>query len=223
MTPTPVSLSLCPLCRLLYNWSMSLPCNMVLKKAVDSLLCSICHIHPNYFSLLMSWMGLAAPPSAQAQAQAQRRLAMTDDGKKQRELSSAAAASSSLTDDSKNARSPASLSECQLATLAAASQSPGAIQQLLDSGLPALLVRSLAGLCCNLLASADLPLPASQQDRRQSQHNHPSSSGSSSSSSRLQLSPDLAAPVLRFLTEVCCFCCLCAMRVQKYPDTLSKK
>ncbi|XP_037398087.1 baculoviral IAP repeat-containing protein 6 isoform X3 [Pygocentrus nattereri] len=184
---------------LLYNWSMSLPCNMVLKKAVDSLLCSICHIHPTYFSLLMSWMGLAAPPAAQAQAQAQRRLAMTDDGKKQRELSGAAA-SSSLTDDSKHACSPASLTECQLATLAAASQSPGAIQQLLDSGLPALLVRSLASLCCSLLASADLPLPAGQQDRRHAQHNHPSSSGSSSS--RLQLSPDLAAPVLRFLTEV---------------------
>uniref|UniRef100_A0A8B9K1H4 Baculoviral IAP repeat containing 6 n=1 Tax=Astyanax mexicanus TaxID=7994 RepID=A0A8B9K1H4_ASTMX len=171
---------------LLYNWSMSLPCNMVLKKAVDSLLCSICHIHPSYFSLLMSWMGLAVSPAAQAQAQAQRRLAMTDDGKKQRELSDAAAAASSLTDDYKHARSPTSLSECQLATLAAASQSPGAIQQLLDSGLPALLVRSLAGLCCSLLASADLPLPASQSDRL----------------SRLPLSPDLAAPVLRFLTEL---------------------
>ncbi|XP_028844057.1 baculoviral IAP repeat-containing protein 6 isoform X2 [Denticeps clupeoides] len=187
---------------LLYNWSMSLPCNVVLKKAVDSLLCSMCHIHPSYFSLLMSWMGIVSAPAAQCQAQ--HRLSMTDDGKKQHD---AAAAAASLTDDSKHARAPLSLSESQLATLAAASISPGAVQQLLDSGLPSLLVRSLASLCCGLLASADLPLPAasaaanaaatSQSERRQ-QHplNHPSSVN------RTTLSPDLAAPVLRFLTEV---------------------
>ncbi|XP_050990219.1 baculoviral IAP repeat-containing protein 6 isoform X2 [Labeo rohita] len=184
---------------LLYSWSMSLPSNMVLKKAVDSLLCSMCHIHPSYFSLLMSWMGIVAPPAAQTNAQ--RRMAMTDDGKKQHDLNSAA----SLTDDSKHARAPVtvpvSLSECQLVTLAAASQSPGAIQQLLDSGLPSLLVRSLADLCCNLLVSADLPLPAgftTQAERRQYSYNQPSSS----STNRPPLSPELAAPVLRFLTEV---------------------
>uniref|UniRef100_A0A8K9UWY4 Dual E2 ubiquitin-conjugating enzyme/E3 ubiquitin-protein ligase BIRC6 n=1 Tax=Oncorhynchus mykiss TaxID=8022 RepID=A0A8K9UWY4_ONCMY len=152
---------------LLYNWSMSLPSNMVLKKAVDSLLCSMCHIHPSYFSLLMSWMGIVAPPTA-AQSQAQHRLSMTDDGKKH-------AAATGLTDDSKHARPPIALSESELATLASASQSPGAIEQLLDSGLPSLLVRSLAGLCCGLLAAADLRVP---------------------------LSAELAAPVLRFLTEV---------------------
>ncbi|XP_035610138.1 baculoviral IAP repeat-containing protein 6 isoform X17 [Oncorhynchus keta] len=183
---------------LLYNWSMSLPCNMVLKKAVDSLLCSMCHIHPSYFSLLMSWMGFVAPPTA-----AQHRLSMTDDGKKQHDLSSAnATTSAGLTDDSKHARPPIALSESQLTTLAAASQSPGAIEQLLDSGLPSLLVRSLAGLCCGLLAAAGLPLPSTAQaERRQHHHNHHSSS-SSSSQSRASLSAELAAPVLRFLTEV---------------------
>uniref|UniRef100_A0A8C7VG54 Baculoviral IAP repeat containing 6 n=1 Tax=Oncorhynchus mykiss TaxID=8022 RepID=A0A8C7VG54_ONCMY len=167
---------------LLYNWSMSLPCNMVLKKAVDSLLCSMCHIHPSYFSLLMSWMGIVAPPTA-----AQHRLSLTDDGKKQHDLSSAnATTSAGLTDDSKHARPPIALSESQLTTLAAASQSPGAIEQLLDSGLPSLLVRSLAGLCCGLLAAAGLPLPSTAQaERRQA-----------------SLSAELAAPVLRFLTEV---------------------
>uniref|UniRef100_A0A7M4F7Q2 Dual E2 ubiquitin-conjugating enzyme/E3 ubiquitin-protein ligase BIRC6 n=1 Tax=Crocodylus porosus TaxID=8502 RepID=A0A7M4F7Q2_CROPO len=105
----------------LFNWSMSLPCNMVLKKAVDSLLCSMCHIHPNYFSLLMGWMGITPPP-----VQCQHRLSMTDDSKKQ-DLSS------SLTDDSKNAQAPLALTESHLATLAASSQSPEAIKQLLDS------------------------------------------------------------------------------------------
>ncbi|KYO23914.1 baculoviral IAP repeat-containing protein 6 isoform C [Alligator mississippiensis] len=107
----------------LFNWSMSLPCNMVLKKAVDSLLCSMCHIHPNYFSLLMGWMGITPPP-----VQCQHRLSMTDDSKKQ-DLSS------SLTDDSKNAQAPLALTESHLATLAASSQSPEAIKQLLDSDI----------------------------------------------------------------------------------------
>ncbi|XP_063047563.1 baculoviral IAP repeat-containing protein 6 isoform X3 [Engraulis encrasicolus] len=284
---------------LLYNWSMSLACNLVLKKAVDSLLCSMCHVHPSYFSLLMSWMGIvpsatvsAVAAMASAQSQARHRLSLTDDGKKQHDAAAATAAaansasaggggaSGGLTDDSKHARSPPPLSESQLATLAAASQSPGAIQQLLDSGLPSLLVRSLAALCCSLLASADLPLPggatvpptstpasasapssssssssppsssaastsSSPAERRhhhlhhhqsQSHHHHhhshhshssssyhsmpstssssspPSSSSSSSFScppppppppvNRATLSPELAAPVLRFLTEV---------------------
>lgn len=219
---------------------MSLACNMVLKKAVDSLLCSMCHVHPSYFSLLMSWMGVV--PSSAAQSQSRHRLSLTDDGKKQHDAAAAATSSAGggLTDDSKHARSPPALSESQLATLAAASQSPGAIQQLLDSGLPSLLVRSLAGLCCNLLASADLPLPSatsssspsssaqagssssSPSERRQQHHHHhhhsyhnlpstsscsplsssPSSSSSPPPPSRAALSPELAAPVLRFLTEV---------------------
>ncbi|XP_061083476.1 baculoviral IAP repeat-containing protein 6 isoform X4 [Conger conger] len=176
---------------LLYGWSMSLPCNMVLKKAVDSLLCSMCHIHPSYFSLLMGWMGIIAPPAARSQAQ--HRLSMTDDGKKQQDLSAAA-----QTDDSKHALAPIALSESQLATLAAASQSPEAIEQLLDSGLPSLLVRSLASFCCGLLSSADLPCPAPAEaapDRPRRPHAPPAAS-------RLPLTAELVAPVLRFLTDV---------------------
>ncbi|XP_023819026.1 baculoviral IAP repeat-containing protein 6 isoform X2 [Oryzias latipes] len=178
---------------LLYNWSMSLPCNVVLKKAVDSLLCSMCHIHPSYFSLLMSWMGIVSGPSASHSQAQQRRLAMTDDGKKQHDAHANAAG---LTDDSKHARPPVNLSESQLTTLAAAAQSPGAIEQLLESGLPSLLVRSLVQFCTSLLVSADLPLPATQMERRHHQHYY------SSSQSRPPLAGELAAPVLRFLTEV---------------------
>lgn len=181
------------LSRLLYNWSMSLPCNVVLKKAVDSLLCSMCHIHPSYFSLLMSWMGIVSGPSASHSQAQQRRLAMTDDGKKQHDAHANAAG---LTDDSKHARPPVNLSESQLTTLAAAAQSPGAIEQLLESGLPSLLVRSLVQFCTSLLVSADLPLPATQMERRHHHHYY------SSSQSRPPLAGELAAPVLRFLTEV---------------------
>eukprot|EP00076_Gallus_gallus_P018957 XP_015139249.1 baculoviral IAP repeat-containing protein 6 isoform X6 [Gallus gallus] len=169
----------------LFNWSMSLPCNMVLKKAVDSLLCSMCHIHPNYFSLLMGWMGITPPPM-----QCQHRLSMTDDSKKQ-DLSS------SLTDDSKNAQAPLALTESHLATLAASSQSPEAIKQLLDSGLPSLLVRSLASFCFNHTSSSDCNAQSTDitQDRLR-RHHVPQHFN------KMPITADLVAPVLRFLTEV---------------------
>ncbi|XP_052539932.1 baculoviral IAP repeat-containing protein 6 isoform X4 [Tympanuchus pallidicinctus] len=169
----------------LFNWSMSLPCNMVLKKAVDSLLCSMCHIHPNYFSLLMGWMGITPPPM-----QCQHRLSMTDDSKKQ-DLTS------SLTDDSKNAQAPLALTESHLATLAASSQSPEAIKQLLDSGLPSLLVRSLASFCFNHTSSSDCNAQSTDitQDRLR-RHHVPQHFN------KMPITADLVAPVLRFLTEV---------------------
>ncbi|XP_072783307.1 dual E2 ubiquitin-conjugating enzyme/E3 ubiquitin-protein ligase BIRC6 isoform X7 [Taeniopygia guttata] len=169
----------------LFNWSMSLPCNMVLKKAVDSLLCSMCHIHPNYFSLLMGWMGITPPPM-----QCQHRLSMTDDSKKQ-DLSS------SLTDDSKNAQAPLALTESHLATLAASSQSPEAIKQLLDSGLPSLLVRSLASFCFNHTSSSDCTAQSMDitQDRFRRHH-------APQHFNKMPITADLVAPVLRFLTEV---------------------
>ncbi|XP_012868979.1 PREDICTED: baculoviral IAP repeat-containing protein 6, partial [Dipodomys ordii] len=170
---------------LLFNWSMSLPCNMVLKKAVDSLLCSMCHIHPNYFSLLMGWMGITPPP-----VQCHHRLSMTDDSKKQ-DLSS------SLTDDSKNAQAPLALTESHLATLASSSQSPEAIKQLLDSGLPSLLVRSLANFCFSHISYSESiaqSIDVSQDKLRR--HHVPQHCN------KMPITADLVAPILRFLTEV---------------------
>lgn len=172
---------------------MSLPCNIVLKKAVDSLLCSMCHIHPSYFSLLMSWMGIVSELNTSHTHAQHHRLAMTDDSKKQHDTNTNA---TGLTDDSKHVRPPINLSEAQLTTLAAASQSPGAIEQLLDSGLPSMLVRSLVQFCLGLLASADLPLPAGQADKRYYHHHY------HSPQSCPPLAAELAAPVLHFLTEV---------------------
>lgn len=165
---------------------MSLPCNMALKKAVDGLLCSMCHIHPSYFSLLMGWMGITPPP-----IQSQHRLSITDDIKKQ-DLNT------SLTDDSKNAQAPLMLTESHLATLAAASQSPEAIKQLLDSGLPSLLVRSLVNFCFTHISSSDSAVAScmdTTQEKLRRQH-------SSQHFSRMPVTADLVAPILRFLTEV---------------------
>ncbi|KAG2467020.1 BIRC6 protein, partial [Polypterus senegalus] len=169
---------------LLYNWSMSLPCNMVLKKAVDSLICSMCYIHPNYFSLLMAWMGITPP------VQTQHRLSMTDDSKK-KDLGVG------LTDDSKNAQASICLTESHLATLAAASQSPKAIKQLLESGLPSLLVRSLASFCFGLLTYSDCPLPSLEFPVERTRRHH-----SQQPPVKVPLTADLVAPVLRFLTDV---------------------
>ncbi|XP_060609978.2 baculoviral IAP repeat-containing protein 6 isoform X2 [Anolis sagrei] len=168
----------------LFNWSMSLPCNMVLKKAVDSLLCSMCHIHPNYFSLLMGWMGITPPPVQQ------HRLSMTDDSKKQ-DLSS------SLTDDSKNAQAPLALTESHLATLSASSQSPEAIKQLLDSGLPSLLVRSLASFCFNHTSAYDFNAQSTDNSQDRLRRHHVPQHFN-----KMPITADLVAPVLRFLTEV---------------------
>ncbi|XP_069464004.1 baculoviral IAP repeat-containing protein 6 isoform X2 [Ambystoma mexicanum] len=169
----------------LYKWSMSLPCNMVLKKAVDSLLCSMCHIHPNYFSLLMGWMGITPPPM-----QNPHRLSMTDDSKKQ-DLNE------SLTDDSKTAQAPLALTESHLATLSASSQSPEAIKQLLDSGVPSLLVRSLVAYCFNHISTSDFAtLSTDNTHDRLRRHHVPQHF------IKMHITADLVAPVLRFLTEV---------------------
>ncbi|GCB61656.1 dual E2 ubiquitin-conjugating enzyme/E3 ubiquitin-protein ligase BIRC6 isoform X1 [Scyliorhinus torazame] len=171
---------------LLYNWSMSLPCNMVLKKSVDSLLCSMCHIHPSYFSLLMGWMGITLPS-----LQMQHRLSMTDDSKKE-DLDSG------LTDDSKNAQAPIALNESHLVTLAAATQSPEAIKQLLESSLPSMLVKSLIRFCFNHISSLDCAVPYAEvaTDRNKRHHSQ------QNVISKVPLTADLVAPVLRFLTEV---------------------
>ncbi|XP_078504877.1 dual E2 ubiquitin-conjugating enzyme/E3 ubiquitin-protein ligase BIRC6 isoform X4 [Lissotriton helveticus] len=169
----------------LYKWSMSLPCNLVLKKAVDSLLCSMCHIHPNYFSLLMGWMGITPPPM-----QSQHGLSMTDDSKKE-DLNA------SLTDDSKNAQAPLALNESQLATLAASSQSPEAIKQLLDSSIPSLLVRSLVSYCFNHISSSDCTTLSTDNNQEKLKRHH-----APQHFNKMPITADLVAPVLRFLTEV---------------------
>lgn len=171
---------------LLYNWSMSLPCNMVLKKAVDSLLCSMCHIHPSYFSLLMGWLGISLPP-----IQMQHRLSMTDDSKKE-DLDSG------LTDDSKNAQAPIALNESQLVTLAAATQSPEAIKQLLESSLPSMLVKSLISFCFSHISSLDCAMPSAEFATDTNKRHH----SQQRAMSKVPITADLVAPVLHFLTEV---------------------
>ncbi|KAH0622575.1 hypothetical protein JD844_024985 [Phrynosoma platyrhinos] len=129
-------------------------------------------------------MGITPPPVQQ------HRLSMTDDSKKQ-DLNS------SLTDDSKNAQAPLALTESHLATLAASSQSPEAIKQLLDSGLPSLLVRSLASFCFNHTSACDFNVQSTDNSQDRLRRHHVPQHFN-----KMPITADLVAPVLRFLTEV---------------------
>uniref|UniRef100_UPI00358FA005 baculoviral IAP repeat-containing protein 6 n=1 Tax=Myxine glutinosa TaxID=7769 RepID=UPI00358FA005 len=163
------------------SWSSCLPSALPLKKAVDWLLCALCHVQPVNFAMLLTSLGVPrlrarSSPSAAVAAG----LSLTDDTKK-------AGLRAGQTDDSKRgaALALASLDAGQLATLAAASQSPEATQQLLDSGFPACLAHALVD-CCLGLISTDQP----QYEELLAASKPPS------------LTARMIAPVLRFFTEV---------------------
>ena len=42
----------------MYEWSILLHPRSPLKRAVDCVLCSICCVHPQFFGLLLQWMGI---------------------------------------------------------------------------------------------------------------------------------------------------------------------
>ncbi|XP_078714316.1 dual E2 ubiquitin-conjugating enzyme/E3 ubiquitin-protein ligase BIRC6 isoform X2 [Lampetra fluviatilis] len=180
----------------LYTWSTSLPFSVALKKAVDWLLCTFCHIHPSYFPGLLGWLGVPLPS-----LQAQRSMALTDDSKK-------ADLREGLTDDSKRGsamlntddRVPlaSTLDELRLATLAAVAQSPEATRQLLDSRFPAHLAQGLVD-CCLALISATASSPSSDQAPCTSRNG---AYAEADGPHHMELTADLVTPVLRFFTEV---------------------
>ncbi|XP_069689782.1 baculoviral IAP repeat-containing protein 6 isoform X2 [Periplaneta americana] len=144
---------------ILYNWTLILPAHSALKKAIDTLLCSMCYIKPALFPTLLQRMGVLVPNLSTHHS------ASISDDRKDHELDELYA---SISDDSKelvigSEQSSDSgewynhlmiqdihrlkLSECQLMTVAMACQSPPAIHQLLDSGLPTLLTHGILEFC----------------------------------------------------------------------------
>lgn len=136
--------------RSLYEWSFVLPSGSPLKRAVDCVLCSACYIHPDYFALLLEWLGIGIDLDTSMTA------SISDDQKDCTQY-----IHESLTDDSKeaNAAQPETppirlqefnhmiLDECHLSTLAIVCKSPGALHQLLESGFPAVLSQMLYEFC----------------------------------------------------------------------------
>ena len=129
-----VEISLMYISSVLYKWSEILTAGSSLKKAVDYVLCSICHIKPTYFTYIVQWSGVCVESTAE---QNQHVGGMTDDSKE--------AFSAAYLEELSNMR----INNVNLATLATVCQSPTALQQLLSSRLPALLCQGLLEFCNN--------------------------------------------------------------------------
>ncbi|KAG5670331.1 hypothetical protein PVAND_000606 [Polypedilum vanderplanki] len=137
----------------LYGWLQKIAENSPMKLSIDSMMCSICCIRPEFFNLLLRKTGVLVPPSTESH--------LSDDMKKKD--------SASVTDDSKQINneigekwysiqnlSTLNLSSSQMQTIAMACQSPLAIYQLIDSGLPTLFTNAILEFC-RRMSSQELP------------------------------------------------------------------
>lgn len=138
-----------------YRWIVVVQDSGPFRRAIDSLICSMCAIRPEMFQVLLKKMGILMPNMS------------TD-------------LSASISDDRKDARSTAmdhddnpqdwyshlqlqsldelNLSRVQLLTIAMACQSQLAIRQLIDSGLPTLLTEIVNRFCGPLMAENGISL-----------------------------------------------------------------
>lgn len=115
-----------------------------LKQAIDSALCAFCYVRPMLFPLLLQRVrilvpNLATDHSASISDDRKERGGHTDDRKS--EITAEEWYCRYVLSEYKRL----SLTEGQLLTVAAAARSPPGIQQLIDSGLPALLTASITG------------------------------------------------------------------------------
>ncbi|XP_063984704.1 baculoviral IAP repeat-containing protein 6 isoform X2 [Diachasmimorpha longicaudata] len=130
----------------LYQWTLSLESCSALKQAIDATLCALCYVRPSLFPLLLQRVRILVPNLATDHS-----ASISDDRKE----------SEGQTDDRKSEADTEEwycrlqlpeykclqLTEGQLLTVAAAARSPPGIQQLIDSGLPGLLVTSINDFC----------------------------------------------------------------------------
>lgn len=122
-----------------YQWVAELEHDEPLKSSFDALLCSLCYIKPDLFNQLLVKLGVKLEQQSRGK---------TDDSKV---LSGSAwfrrEGSDNLT---QLLQHPAFLK-----TLALACQSPVAVYQMLDSGLPKLLAHAIYEYCTHMLPSAE--------------------------------------------------------------------
>ena len=126
-----------------------LPCESMLKRAVDFVLCSLCYVQSNCVLLLLEWMGIVSDgcgPVADTDdvKGSHRNQPLTDDVK--------ADSASGRLRQSTLAALP--LHNAQLATLAVSCQSPLALRKLIDSGIVSALCNSLYVTCHRRLNDA---------------------------------------------------------------------
>ncbi|XP_045481363.1 baculoviral IAP repeat-containing protein 6 [Harmonia axyridis] len=121
--------------------------NLSLKYSLDSLLCSICYIQPEFYPILLRHFGILIPNLSNDYGSS-----VPDDRK----------GTTSMTDDNKKSFVEESgwydhlvvgnlaqlkISNGQLETVALVSRSPTSVQQLLDSGLPKILICAILEFC----------------------------------------------------------------------------
>ncbi|CAG9807884.1 unnamed protein product [Chironomus riparius] len=129
----------------LYSWSEQISEKSPMKLAIDSALCSVCCIRPEFFNLLLKKVGILV---------ATNNLSCLSDDRKENERL--------MTDDNKQFSneteewfsnytiqnlSMLNLSSSQMKTIAMACQSPLTIYQLIDSGLPSLFTTAILEFC----------------------------------------------------------------------------
>ena len=152
----------------MYEWSIVLPPASPLKRAVDSVICALCYIHPQFFSTLLEWMGIVINVEISAITDDHKdtqQTAMTDDSKADNEararqpISTEESRSVGLSQPLGNRTEPSFqplvlqefghmiLDEAHLSTLAVACQSPEALRLLLDSGFVGVLCQGIYEFC----------------------------------------------------------------------------
>jgi len=146
-----MEMCMCVCVSCIYEWSLVLPCESSLKRAVDFVLCSLCYIQSNCVLLLLEWMGVVSADVSD------NTVADTDDVK-------GCQRNQPLTDDVKadgasvrlhrNMLAAMPLHTAQLATLAVSCQSLLALRKLIDSGLVSALCSSLYIMCQQKLNDA---------------------------------------------------------------------
>ncbi|KAL0100417.1 hypothetical protein PUN28_019635 [Cardiocondyla obscurior] len=199
----------------LYKWTLTLGNNSALKQAIDSVLCAFCYVRPSLLILLLEWVQILVPnitvnPSASIPDECTKNEEQTDDKKGDINAEGWYCQFVLLKHKSLN------LTEGQLLTVAAAARSSPGTQQLIDSGLPALLTAAITDFC-NLekskqqqrdskMASGDSNESNVTEDVNSTDSDKAagSSSGSNNYSGGLCMTkPESIAVVIEFLTLVC--------------------
>ncbi|KAK9873573.1 hypothetical protein WA026_023130 [Henosepilachna vigintioctopunctata] len=131
-----------------YNLKVHVEHNMSLKYSLDSLLCSMCYIRPEFYPVLLQNIGILVPNLSTDHG-----ASISDDRKD---------SENRMTDDNKESfvresewydhliigkLAQLTLSNEQLETVALVSRSPSSVQQLLDSGLPKMLNNAILEFC----------------------------------------------------------------------------
>ncbi|KAL4237916.1 Baculoviral IAP repeat-containing protein 6 [Mactra antiquata] len=199
----------------LYEWSCTLDIDSHLKKAVDYVLCAICHICPDSFTRIMEWIGIVISPEYgltdsipdDKKHDSRYHSLMTDDSKE---------ASSAMNDDvdTNEQTTPVMLQEIKhmilderhLFTLAHSCQSPLATRQLLESGFPAVLAQGLFEFCnrviSNFADSWSQPEGISDSCKTMNGTTAGDSTSTTSNHTGWTVTTDMVSSVLNFFSEI---------------------